>query len=68
MPCEETRPDQACDDLAWAIEICKRVNSACVRLLFDIYQVQITDCDICRNIQEALMGAPRSSFSEVGGH
>jgi hydroxypyruvate isomerase len=46
------RPDQVCDHLAWAVQLCKRVNSPRVRVLFDIYHVQIMDGDICRNIRE----------------
>jgi hydroxypyruvate isomerase len=48
------RLDQVCDHLAWGIDVCKRINSPRVKLLFDIYHVQIMDGDICRNIQENL--------------
>jgi len=46
------RKDQMCDHLAWGVEVCRRVNSPRVRLLYDIYHVQIMDGDICRNIQQ----------------
>jgi len=46
------RPDQFCNHVAWGVEVCKRVNSPRVKLLFDIYHAQITDGDICRHIQE----------------
>jgi hydroxypyruvate isomerase len=46
------RLDQICDHVAWGIDVCKRVNSPRVKLLFDIYHVQIMDGDICRNIQQ----------------
>jgi hydroxypyruvate isomerase len=46
------RPDQVCDHVAWGAEVCRRVNSPRVRLLFDIYHVQVMDGDICRNIQD----------------
>jgi hydroxypyruvate isomerase len=46
------RPDQICDHTAWGIDLCKRVNSPRVKLLFDIYHVQIMDGDLCRNIQD----------------
>lgn len=46
------RLDQICDHVAWGVDVCKRVNSPRVKLLFDIYHVQIMDGDICRNIQQ----------------
>jgi hydroxypyruvate isomerase len=46
------RPDQVCDHVAWAVQVCRRVNSPRVKLLFDIYHAQITDGDICRNIRD----------------
>ena len=46
------RPDQCCDHLDWAVDVLKRVNSPRVRLLFDIYHVQIQDGDICRHLRE----------------
>jgi hydroxypyruvate isomerase len=46
------RLDQICDHVAWGIDVCKRVNSPRVKLLFDIYHVQIMDGDICRSIQQ----------------
>jgi hydroxypyruvate isomerase len=48
------RLDQICDHLAWGVDVCKRVNSPRVKLLFDIYHVQIMDGDICLNIQQNL--------------
>ncbi len=46
------RKDQMCDHLAWGVDVCQRVNSPRVKMLFDIYHVQIMDGDICRNIQQ----------------
>jgi hydroxypyruvate isomerase len=45
------RPDQMCDHMAWGVDVVKRVNSPRVRLLCDIYHVQIMDGDVTRNIQ-----------------
>jgi hydroxypyruvate isomerase len=45
------RKDQMCDHIAWGVDVVKRVNSPRVRLLCDIYHLQIMDGDICRNIQ-----------------
>jgi hydroxypyruvate isomerase len=46
------RPDQVCDHLAWAVQVLQRVNSTRVKLLFDIYHIQITDGDIVRHIRD----------------
>jgi hydroxypyruvate isomerase len=46
------RPDQMCDHIAWGVDVIKRVDSPRVRLLCDIYHLQIMDGDICRNIQQ----------------
>jgi len=46
------RPDQICDHVAWAVEMCKRVNSPRVKVLFDCYHIQIMDGDIVRNIRD----------------
>ena len=44
--------DYMCDKSAWGIEVCKRVNSPKVRLLFDIYHMQIMEGDIVRTIKD----------------
>ncbi|MBV9504746.1 MAG: TIM barrel protein [Acidobacteriia bacterium] len=46
------REDQICDHVAWGFEVCKRVNSPRVKLLFSIYHAQIMDGDICANIRD----------------
>jgi hydroxypyruvate isomerase len=46
------RKDQMCDHLAWGVDVCQRVNSPRVKILYDIYHAQIMDGDICRNIQQ----------------
>jgi hydroxypyruvate isomerase len=46
------REDQICDHVAWGIDVCKRVNSPRVKLLFSIYHAQIMDGDIIANIRE----------------
>jgi hydroxypyruvate isomerase len=43
-------PDYMCDHVDWGVELCKRVNSPRVKLLFDIYHMQIMDGDIVRRI------------------
>ena len=46
------RADAIFDHLAWGVDVCKRVNSPRVKILFDIYHVQIMEGDVCHNIRE----------------
>ena len=45
------RADAVCDHAEWAAEVCTRVNSPRVKILFDIYHVQIMDGDVTANIR-----------------
>jgi len=45
-------PDYMCDNTPWAIELCKRLDSANFKLLYDIYHMQINEGDIIRTIQD----------------
>ena len=47
-------PDYQCDHTSWGVEVCKQVNSPKVKLLFDIYHMQIMEGDIIRTIQKNL--------------
>jgi hydroxypyruvate isomerase len=44
--------DYMCDHSSWGLELCKRVNSPRVKLLFDIYHMQIMEGDIARTIRD----------------
>ena len=44
-------PGYMCDHTAWGVEVCKRVDSPRVKLLYDIYHMQIMEGDIIRTIQ-----------------
>ena len=44
--------DYQCDHTAWGAEIIKRVGSPRVKLLYDIYHMQIMEGDIIRTIRE----------------
>jgi hydroxypyruvate isomerase len=48
----DNRTDQVFNHLSWGIDICKKVNSPRVKILFDIYHVQIMDGDVVRNIKD----------------
>jgi hydroxypyruvate isomerase len=44
--------DYMADHTAWGVELMKRVNSPKVKLLYDIYHMQIMEGDLIRTIQE----------------
>ena len=44
--------DYMCDHAAWGVDVMRRVNSPRVRLLYDIYHMQIMDGDIVRTIRD----------------
>jgi hydroxypyruvate isomerase len=46
--------DYMCDHAAWGFEMCKRVGSPRIKVLYDIYHMQIMDGDIVRTIREGL--------------
>ncbi len=43
--------DYQCDYSKWGVELCKRVGSERVKLLYDIYHMQIMEGDICATIK-----------------
>ena len=45
-------PDYMCDNTAWGIELCKRLDSPNFKLLYDIYHMQIEEGDIIRTIRK----------------
>lgn len=47
------RPDQVFDHLDWGVEVMKRVNSPRMKVLFDIYHVQIADGNVVARLKEA---------------
>jgi hydroxypyruvate isomerase len=40
-----------CDHTLWGAAVCERVNSPRVKLLFDIYHMQIMEGDLIRNLR-----------------
>ncbi len=46
------RADAICDHVDWAAEVCTRVNSPRVKILFDIYHIAIMDGDVVANIRK----------------
>jgi len=45
-------PDYQCDHTKWGVELCKRVASPRVKLLYDIYHMQIMEGDVIRTIRD----------------
>lgn len=45
-------PGYMCDHTAWGVEMCRRVNSPRVKLLYDIYHMQIMEGDVIRTIRQ----------------
>jgi hydroxypyruvate isomerase len=50
----DQRTDQVFDRLAWGVDVCKRANSPRVKIVYDIYHVQISDGDVTRNMRDNL--------------
>ena len=57
--------DYMCDHTAWGVDVCKRVNSPRVKLLYDIYHMQIMEGDIVRTIRDSL---PYIAHFHTGGN
>jgi hydroxypyruvate isomerase len=47
-------PHYICDSTDWAVTLCARVNSQRVKILYDIYHMQIMEGDVIRHLQKAI--------------
>ncbi|MGN6811375.1 MAG: hydroxypyruvate isomerase family protein [Thermomicrobiales bacterium] len=45
-------PDYQCDRTAWGLRVCELVGSPRVRLLYDIYHMQVMEGDVIRTIRD----------------
>ena len=45
-------PDYMCDVSAWGIEVCRQVSSPRLKLLYDIYHMQVMEGDIIQTIRQ----------------
>jgi hydroxypyruvate isomerase len=50
----DQRTDQTFNHLDWGWDVCRKVNSPRVKVLYDIYHVQIMDGDVVRNLRDNL--------------
>jgi hydroxypyruvate isomerase len=48
----DQRTDQVFNHLDWGLDVVKQVNSTRVKILYDIYHVQIADGDVTRNLRD----------------
>jgi hydroxypyruvate isomerase len=48
----DQRTDQVFNHVAWGFDICKKVNSPRVKIVYDIYHVQIADGDVVRTLRD----------------
>lgn len=46
-------PHYLCDSTDWAVALCEMVNSPRVKILYDIYHMQIMEGNICRSLKRA---------------
>jgi hydroxypyruvate isomerase len=48
----DQRTDQVFNHLEWGWDVCRKVNSPRVKILYDMYHVQIMDGDVTRNLRD----------------
>jgi hydroxypyruvate isomerase len=48
----DQRTDQVFNHMAWGLDVCKRVNSSRVKIVYDMYHVQIMDGDVTRIMRD----------------
>ena len=50
----DNRTDQVFDDIHWGFDVCRRTGSPNVKIVYDIYHVQIANGDIVRTMRDNL--------------
>jgi len=50
----DNRTDQVFDDIHWGFDVCRRTGSSNVKVVYDIYHVQIANGDVVRTMRENL--------------
>jgi hydroxypyruvate isomerase len=48
----DQRTDQVFNRLAWGFDVCRKVSSPRVKIVYDIYHAQISDGDVTRNLRD----------------
>lgn len=49
---KRSHKDYQCDHTAWGVGVCKAVGSPSIKLLYDVFHMQIMEGDICDTIRE----------------
>jgi hydroxypyruvate isomerase len=50
----DNRTDQVFDDIHWGFDVCRRTGSPNVKIVYDIYHVQIANGDVVRTMRDNL--------------
>ncbi len=50
----DNRTDQVFDDINWGFDVCRRVGSPNVKIVYDFYHVQIANGDVVRTMRDNL--------------
>lgn len=50
----DARTDQIFDDIHWGFNVCRGTGSSRIKVVYDIYHVQIANGDVVRNLRENL--------------
>jgi len=50
----DNRTDQVFDDIEWGFDVCRRTRSPNIKVVYDIYHVQIANGDVVRTLRENL--------------
>lgn len=59
--------DYMCDKTAWGVQVMKGVGSPMVKLLYDIYHMQIMEGDLAPTIQKHLARIPHMQLADTPG-
>jgi hydroxypyruvate isomerase len=50
----DNRTDQVFDDIDWGFDVCRRTGSSNIKVVYDIYHVQISNGDVVRTMRDNL--------------
>ena len=50
----DNRTDQVFDDIEWGFDVCRRTGSSNIRVVYDVYHVQIANGDVVRTMRDNL--------------
>lgn len=50
----DNRTDQVFDDIEWGFDVCRRTESPSIKVVYDIYHVQIANGDVVRTMRDNL--------------